>query len=88
MTKNVAVVAHRHLDRAPIIGDIVTVTPLGERLFDVIALDDLYREFIYAAPQDGEQPAQWYSLTYVRVIDDEPAEADTCHCGHPDCGSC
>lgn len=50
------------------IKDLITVTPLGTRVFEVIALDDVYNEFVYAAPVDGLGAAQWHSLTYVRVV--------------------
>lgn len=65
--------SYRYLDRAPMIDDIVTVTPNSENLFDVVALDDLYGQLIYVQPHDSrdESPARWVSLTYVRVIDDE-----------------
>lgn len=76
---------HRYLDRAPQIGDTVTVTPKGEALFEVIALDDLYGQLIYVAR--GDEPGQWIFLTHVKVIDDEPASTD-CTCGHPGCGAC
>lgn len=56
------------------VGDIVTVTPLGERTFEVVALDDLYGETVFAHPTDGEEPAQWYSLTHVKKVVPTPAE--------------
>lgn len=67
----------RFLDRAPIVDDIVIVTPHGKRLFDVIALDELYGEFVYARPHDSadESPAQWYPLDHVKVVDDEDPNA-------------
>ncbi len=66
-----------YLNRTPMVDDIVTITPKGKKLFDVVALDDLYKELIYVRPHDpqDESPAQWVSLTHVRVIDDEDPRA-------------
>jgi hypothetical protein len=86
MTKTESTIEYRTTDRAPIVGDLITVTPKGARLFEVIALDDIYGEMVYAAPAHSDAPGQWHFLTYVRVIDDEPDDA--CHCAHPDCGAC
>jgi hypothetical protein len=76
----------RYLNRAPIVGDLITIAPLSEMLFEVDALDDLYGELVYAHPAGSERASRWYFLTHVKVIDDEPAT--DCHCGHPECGAC
>jgi hypothetical protein len=67
------------LTRGPMIDDIVTITPQGGRLFDVIAIDEPNAVYpmIYARPHDpsDESPAQWYFTTYVRVVDNEDPRA-------------
>lgn len=63
------------LDRTPMVGDIVIITPRSEKAFEVIELDALYEgEFIRVDPIDpaDDRPAFWTSSRYVRVIDDEP----------------
>jgi len=88
MTQTSSATALRFLDRAPIVGDIITVTPLSDFLLEVDMLDDVYGEFIYAHPAGSDQASRWYSLTHVKVVDDEPADADSCRCGHQECGAC
>lgn len=65
------------LDRAPMVDDIVTITPKGETLFEVVALDELYGELIYVQPLDpkDERSPFWHSLTHVKVVDDEDPRA-------------
>lgn len=67
--------AIRTLDRAPMVEDIVIISPVDPTLFDVVALDDLYGQMVYVRRHASEAPAQWVFLTHVRVIDDEGPDA-------------
>lgn len=69
MTNTEGTQGFRFLDRAPMVGDIITVTPSANRTFEVLALDDIDGELIYAEMIGEDSSAQWYSLKYVKVVD-------------------
>lgn len=56
------------------VGDMITVAPQGTRTFEVLAIDPMSDDMVYAVPvyNPKDQPAQWYFTTYVeRVIEQE-----------------
>ena len=57
---------------------LITLTPLGKRIFEVLKVDDLGDDMVYAEPIDGLDPAQWYFTTYAKIIDagGEPMSAE------------
>jgi hypothetical protein len=67
-------------------GNYITVTPKGERVFEVAAIDDLSSDMVFVWPIDGRTSGQWVFTTFARIVSDEP-DMD-CHCGHPECGAC
>ena len=48
----------------------VTVTPRGERVFEVTAMDG--DGMVYVVPVDGQSEGRWVSTTYVRVAEVMP----------------
>ena len=62
---------------SPIVDDIVIIDlPTTETvLFDVVALDELYKELIYVRRHASDAPANWVFLDHIKVVDDEDPRA-------------
>jgi hypothetical protein len=48
---------------------LITLTPLGKRIFEILQVDDLSEDMVYAEPVDGLGAAQWHFTTYAKIVD-------------------
>lgn len=53
-----------------VVGNMITITPKGKAAFEVLAIDDMSTDMVYARRvyNPNDLPAQWYSTTYAQKL--------------------